>query len=75
MLSFTVTLVATYSQSTFKKFFLISEAPNHLILQVPTGRFEIDGGSQSEIYTKFSSEYPNTVIETNTVPKTNISVS
>lgn len=68
-----MTLFATYGQPTFKKFTLTSEPANNVILDVPTGHFEIE--ESSEIFLKFSTNCPNTVIESNLVPKTNISVS
>lgn len=70
---FSVTLFATYSQPTFKKFTITAETANNVILDVPTGHFEIEQGS--EIFSKFSTNCPNTVIESNLVPKTEISVS
>lgn len=67
-----MTLIATYGQPTFKKFTITSEPANNVILDVPTGHFEIEEGY--EIFSKFSTNCPNTVIESNLVPKTQISV-
>lgn len=73
LLFFSVTLFATYGQPTFKKYTITAEPANNVILDVPTGRFEI--AEESNIFSKFSTNCPNTVVESNLVPKTQITVS